>query len=757
MTLSANLGFPRIGVNRELKKAVEAYWAGRVDRDKLISEGAALRARHWALQRDAGIDIVPSNDFSFHDQVLDLTAMVGAVPPRFGYDGGAVDLDLYFAMARGAPQAAAMEMTKWFNTNYHYIVPEFHANQEFTFASRKMVDEFVEAKEAGIHTRPVLLGPVSYLSLGKKKDSGVDEIDLLKRLLPVYAQALGALKKAGADWVQVDEPILVTDLEDWQKLGLQEAYAALSGAGLKVLLTTYFEGLRDNAEFAASLPVDGIHLDLACDPAQLDRMLKLWPRDRLLSLGVVDGRNIWRNDLRRSFSLVAKALSDRGGERLQIAPGCSLLHVPIDLDQEERLDDELKSWLAFARQKLDEVSVLAIAARSDLDAVAGAVEASDAASRTREQSPRIHNQDVARRQAAVSEADISRHSPFETRKKLQAAKLGLPAFPTTTIGSFPQTEDVREARAAFRRGELSQEAYQDFLRRKTDKAVRLQEELDLDVLVHGEFERNDMVEYFGEQMDGFVFTQRGWVQSYGSRCVKPPVIYGDVSRPRPMTVAWSTYAQALTDRPMKGMLTGPVTILQWSFVRDDQPRRQTCQQIALGIRDEVADLEAAGIGIIQIDEPALREGMPLRRKDWSEYLHWAVECFRLASSGVEDETQIHTHMCYSAFNDIMPSIAAMDADVISIETSRSDMDLLDAFLDFDYPNDIGPGIYDIHSPRRPKQDEMLSLLAKAGERLAKERIWINPDCGLKTRRWEEVQPALTDMVAVAAQAREALT
>lgn len=753
MTLSANLGFPRIGANRELKRTLEAYWSGEISGEKLKSIGADLRLRHWRLQKETGIDIIPSNDFSFYDQVLDLTAMLGAVPPRFNYQGGAVDLDLYFAMARGNQQAAAMEMTKWFDTNYHYIVPEFYEGQSFAFTSRKIVDEFIEARDNGIHTRPVLLGPVSYIALGKKKDDGLDDLDLLRAILPVYAQILGALKGAGADWVQIDEPILALDLTDDQRQALQEAYGALRGAGLKILLATYFEGLNGNAHLAASLPVDGLHLDLVRAPDQLDDVLGLLPHSRLLSLGVVDGRNIWRNDLRRSFALVERAMAVRGGERLQIAPSCSLLHVPVDLTGEDKLDDELKSWLAFAVQKLQEVSQLSIAARSGLSAIGKALSAADVALLSRTQSPRIHNDVVKARQRAVTEQDLQRVSPFTARKEAQSRKLRLPDYPTTTIGSFPQTKEVRQARAAFRRGDLDRNGYDDFLRQETEKAIRFQEELGIDVLVHGEFERNDMVEYFGEQLDGFTFTARGWVQSYGSRCVKPPVIFGDVARPRAMTVGWSSFAQSLTDKPMKGMLTGPVTILQWSFVRDDQPRSRTCQQIALAIRDEVRDLEAAGIPVIQIDEPALREGLPLRRQAWADYLRWAVDCFRLAACGVSDETQIHTHMCYSEFNDIMPSIAAMDADVISIETSRSDMELLEAFTDFAYPNDIGPGIYDIHSPRNPGRDAMQKLIDKAGERLRPAQIWVNPDCGLKTRRWEEVKPALAAMVDVARQAR----
>ena len=756
MIKSAILGFPRIGARRELKKATEAYWKGETSAQDLRTAGAELRAAHWRLQQQAGIDIIPSNDFSFYDHVLDTIAMVGAVPDRFGHEGGAVDLDLVFAVARGTNDAVAMEMTKWFDTNYHYIVPEFGPDQTFALASRKPLDEFAEALALGIPTRPVLVGPVTLLSIGKPTVSGFDPLDLLDRLLPVYSAVLGELASAGATWVQIDEPVLTLDLTDAQRAAFVKAYEVLSGSGPRLLLTTYFEGLRDNLELAMGLPVNGLHIDFVRATEQLDAVLDALPDERTLSLGVVNGRNVWRTDLTAALDIVALAVARLGASRVQVASSCSLLHCPVDLDQEDRLDNELKSWLAFAKQKLAEIAALARAAETGRAAVAAAFDASDAAAASRRTSPRTHDPRVGQRMAEAAGADLARHGPFTERQAAQRAKRILPPFPTTTIGSFPQTAEVRQARADFRKGVLTEADYDAFLKAETERTVRAQEAAGIDVLVHGEFERNDMVEYFGEQLDGFAFTRFGWVQSYGSRYVKPPIIYGDVSRPRPMTVAWSSYADSLTDKPMKGMLTGPVTILQWSFVRDDQPRAESCKQIALAIRDEVLDLEAAGIDIIQIDEPALREGLPLRRDDWANYLDWAVRCFHMACWGVDDATQIHTHMCYSEFHDIMPAIAALDADVISIETSRSKMDLLDCFAEFDYPNEIGPGVWDIHSPRVPSADEMIELLEKAAKVIDPVKLWVNPDCGLKTRGWDEVSPALQEMVAAAHLMRERL-
>ena len=745
MTRSSNLGFPRIGLRRELKKALESYWKGDGDAAALHATAAELRARHWRLQRDAGIDIIPSNDFSLYDHVLDTAVLLGAIPPRFA---GIADPDqLYFAMARGTDAAPAMEMTKWFDTNYHFIVPELHEGQRFALDAEKPLSHYREAMALGIDTRPVVVGPITFLSLAKTRDEGFDPLDLLDAVLPVYAELFEKLAAEGAQWVQVDEPVLVLDLTDRQKAAFEKAYDLLAKAGPNLLLATYFGDLRDNTELAANLPVAGLHIDLVRARDQLDAVLAALPDDKVLSVGVVDGRNIWRTDLEDAFALVGRVWDRIGPDRLEIAPSCSLLHSPVDLDAETKLDDELKSWLAFARQKLDELAALTLAMQKGRAAVKPAFEASAAAIAAHRASPRIHRPEIAARAAETIALD--RASPFPARRDRQRARLALPAYPTTTIGSFPQTKDVREARAAFRKGTLDRAGYDAFLEAETEKAVRIQEKLGLDVLVHGEFERNDMVEYFGEQLDGFAFTGNGWVQSYGSRCVKPPVIYGDVSRPRPMTVRWSSYAATLTDRPMKGMLTGPVTILQWSFVRVDQPRSQTCRQIALAIRDEVLDLEKAGIGIIQIDEPALREGLPLRRADWDAYLRWAVDCFRLSASGVADDTQIHTHMCYAEFNDIMPAIAEMDADVISIETSRSDMELLEAFRDFHYPNEIGPGVWDIHSPRVPAQAEMEALMKKAAQGIPADQLWVNPDCGLKTRNWPEVEAALAHLVATA--------
>ncbi len=775
MIQAANLGFPRIGFRRELKQATEAYWKGDIDAPALLAMGAELRARHWKLQRDAGVAVIPSNDFSFYDQMLDMSATLGAVPGRFLKDvssqpthangtaraameqaargAGQHALDLYFAMARGSKSAPAMEMTKWFDTNYHYIVPEFHKGQTFSLSSRKPIDEFNEAKALGILTRPVLIGPVTYLTLGKAKGEEFDPITLLEAVLPVYAELLAGLKAAGAEWVQMDEPVLALDLSQAQKRALRLAYKQLVASAPKIMLASYFGAYGDNLAVAADLPVEGHHVDLVRGQSELGRILKTLPAERTLSLGVVDGRNIWRNDLQKTFALIETALAARGTNALQIAPSCSLIHAPVDLDGETKLDAQLKSWMAYSKQKLSEAVTLASAATNGKESVEAAFNVSDSAASSRRASARIHNPAVAQRMAAVSAKELERQSAFDQRRAKQKARLPLSAFPTTTIGSFPQTTEIRKARAAHRKGEMTDAVYEAFLEKETENAVRIQEQLGIDVLVHGEFERNDMVEYFGEKLAGFAFSQNGWVQSYGSRYVKPPVIFGDVTRPQPMTVKWSAYAQSLTTKPMKGMLTGPVTILQWSFVRDDQPRSETCKQIALAIRDEVVDLEKAGIRLIQIDEPALREGLPLRKADWDAYLTWAVDCFRLSAAGVADDTQIHTHMCYCEFNDIMPSIAALDADVISIETSRSDMELLEAFSQFKYPNEIGPGVYDIHSPRCPSVDDMIRLLEKAKERLAPEQIWVNPDCGLKTRKWEEVKPALENMVAAARRLR----
>jgi 5-methyltetrahydropteroyltriglutamate--homocysteine methyltransferase len=768
----ATLGTPRIGPRRELKTALESYWSGQSNADDLLASAAALRAANWARQHAHGVTIIPSNDFSLYDHVLDTSVMVGAIPEIYGGTGGSVPLDTYFAMARGSQGDAghadcghshhgaaqgvpALEMTKWFDTNYHYMVPEFTAGQRFSLASTKPLDEYLEAKALGYETRPVLLGPVSYLKLGKSKDASIDPLSLLPGLLPVYVEVLRRLAANGAGWVQIDEPCLVLDLDDKTRQALRVAYGMFAYAlpKLKLMLTPYFGALGNNLDTALELPVAGLHLDLVRAPEQLDAVLAKAPRGLVLSLGVIDGRNIWRANLATLLDRFEPVIARRGSDHIQISSSCSLLHVPIDLELETDLDAELKSWLAFSVQKTDELVTLGRALAGGRQSVTREIAASVLAASTREASPRVHDAAVAARSAAVTAEQARRASPFTERRKLQQAVLDLPSFPTTTIGSFPQTSEVRKARAAHAKGALDDSAYEAFLRRETEAAIRWQEEIGLDVLVHGEFERNDMVQYFGEQLSGFAFTKAGWVQSYGSRYVRPPILFGDVSRPKPMTVAWWAYAQSVTEKPMKGMLTGPVTILNWSFVRDDVPRSVACRQIALAIRDEVLDLEKAGARMIQIDEAALREGLPLRRGEWGAYLGWAVESFRLCASGVADRTQIHTHMCYSEFNDILDAIAAMDADVISIETSRSKMELLEAFVGGHYPNDIGPGVYDIHSPRVPAVAEMTDLLDKAAERLQAAQIWVNPDCGLKTRKWEEVRPALINMVAAARQLR----
>ncbi len=756
MVLATNLGFPRIGADRELKKALESYWKGKSSRDDLLKIAAALRLRHWKLQKDAGMAHIPSNDFSFYDHVLDTSCLLGCVPKRYGWKGGTIDLDLYFTMARGNDKVPASEMVKWFDTNYHYMVPEFESGQTFKLSSTKLFDEYEEAKKAGIETRPVLIGPMSFLCLGKRKDGSPEYHGLWESLLPVYEDILKKLNKLGVQWVQIDEPSLTTAHWDMIGEGCIETYKRLKTAAgsTKIIVTTYFESLGDNADFMLKLPVEGLHIDLRRAPDQLDGVLKNLPKDKILSLGVVDGRNIWRNDLTKSLDIVEKAIKALGPDRVWVAPSCSLLHTPNDLDFETTLDPQIKSWMAFAKQKLDEIATIAQGAAKGRDSVSEQILESDRVVNDRRTSTRIHDQNVKKRAASVTPDMLKRKNPFAKRREQQHKALRLPAWPTTSIGSFPQTEDIRKARASFKSGAINESAYESAMKKEIAHVVKFQEEIGMDVLVHGEAERNDMVEYFGEQLSGFTFTKNGWVQSYGSRCVKPPVIFGDISRPKPMTVKWSTYAQSLTEKPMKGMLTGPITILQWSFVRDDQPRSETCKQIALAILDEVQDLEKAGITVIQIDEPAIREGLPLRESDRTAYLKWAVDCFRLSTAGVKDSTQIHTHMCYSEFNDIIDSVAALDADVISIETSRSQMKLLEAFVKYKYPNEIGPGVWDIHAPRVPPAQEMTALLEKAAQVIAPAQLWVNPDCGLKTRGWPEVEASLKNMVAAARAMRE---
>jgi 5-methyltetrahydropteroyltriglutamate--homocysteine methyltransferase len=752
-------------VARELKKALEAWWSGKTAASDLQQTAGELRRRHWSVMKQAGIDHIPIGDFSLYDHVLDMAVAVGAVPQRYHHIQD--PLLRYFAMARGLQDrrtgidVPALEMTKWFDTNYHYIVPELDPTQPFTLDLSKLLTELDEARALGVEARPVVLGPVTFLLLSKLKPgtaAGMRPLDLLGDVLPVYKRLLHELAQRHVEWVQVDEPCLVLGLDDRARAAYRLALAHLTQcpARPRLLLATYFGALGDNLPIARECGADALHLDLVRAPEQLKTMLGAIPSEMGLSLGLVDGRNIWRTDLDAAHGLLRRAVITLGPDRVMVAPSCSLLHVPVDAQHEKQLDEELRSWLAFATQKLVEIRALADGAESDRPTGSRFVEA-NAARASRLSSPRVRNSTVRSRMDTVTETMRRRISSFPDRAKTQHARFNLPAFPTTTIGSFPQTGDVRGARAAWRGGRMTPSEYDTFMKRETRLCIEKQEAIGLDVLVHGEFERNDMVEYFGEQLDGFAFTENGWVQSYGSRCVKPPVIYGDVSRPRPMTVEWSTYAQTLTRRPLKGMLTGPVTILQWSFVRDDQPREETCLQIALALRDEVADLERAGIALIQVDEPAIREGLPLRRHEWKAYLRWAVDAFKLATSGVADETQIHTHMCYSEFGDILEAIAEMDADVISIETSRSKMELLSDFARFRYPNEIGPGVYDIHSPRVPKVEEIADLLACAQKVLPADRLWVNPDCGLKTRGWPEVEAALTNMVEAAKLARRRLT
>jgi len=765
--IAHNSGYPRIGERRELKKAIEGYWAGTITYEELIKVGNNIKSENWQMQQQAGIDLIPSNDFSFYDQILDHTFAFNAIPERFSklpFSNSKLKLDLYFAMARGYQDGekdiTAMEMTKWFDTNYHYIVSEFYKDQRFWLFDFKLINEFLEAKKLGITTKPVLIGPVSFLLLGKEKEPDFDRIDLLGNLLQVYFEVLSILQDNGVDWVQFDEPFLALDLLPAQKRAFSNAYSRIKKnfPSIKTLLTTYFEGLSDNADLAVSLPVDAIHVDLVRAPEQLEQILDMVPDSMKLSLGVIDGRNIWKNDYKKSHLLIDKAVKKIGSEQVMIAPSCSLLHVPYDLDLESHdstLLPDIKQWLSFARQKIEElIDLKYIGKNLFAPSAKRLIEKNQRANQSRKTSNIIHSGSIQERVNLLIQTQGSKRLPFNQRKKEQQKHLLLPPFPTTTIGSFPQTAVVRSWRAKYKKNELTREEYKNLIQEEIEKAIRWQEEVGLDVLVHGEFERNDMVEYFGEMLDGFSFTKNGWVQSYGTRCVKPPIIYGDIQRQNPMTLEWTKYAQTLTEKPVKGMLTGPVTILKWSFVRDDQPLSVTCNQIALAIREEVLDLENEEISIIQIDEPALREGLPLRKSNWKTYLEWAIKAFRLSYLGVKNQTQIHTHMCYSEFNDIIDSITALDADVITIECSRSQMELLDVFAKYQYPNDIGPGVYDIHSPRIPAVKEMTNLLTKAIGVIPAENIWVNPDCGLKTRKWEETKEAIQEMVKAAKIIRE---
>lgn len=749
-------GYPRVGAKRELKFAVEAFWKGAKSEAELRQTAADIRQKNWATQIAAGADLLPVGDFSYYDHVLDTLCALGAIPARFGFDADKLTLSQYFELARGNASQVAMEMTKWFDTNYHYIVPEWHQNTSFKANAASLIAQIEEAKATGHDIKPTLVGPLTLLWLGKEKDAGHNRLELLPRLLPEYQKLLRELANAGVDWIQIDEPILAVDIaREWLD-AFAPTYQELAITGTRIIIGTYFGSVAEHINLLKNLPVNGVHIDCVRAPEQLAEFANAWPENKVLSVGLIDGRNVWRANLREVIELLAPVATQLGNN-LWIAPSCSLLHSPQDLSVEEKLNPEIKNWLAFATQKLQELGIIKQALAHGKDSVQEALAASDAAAAGRKTSKLIHNDKVAQRVASLREHADQRHSPFAQRIEKQQQWMNLPLLPTTTIGSFPQTQEIRQARAAFKKGELSAADYEAAMKKDIAYCVEQQEQLDIDVLVHGEAERNDMVEYFGEQLDGYCFTQYGWVQSYGSRCVKPPIIFGDVARPKAMTVTWSSYAQSLTKRPMKGMLTGPVTMMKWSFVRNDVPLSLVCKQIALALNDEVLDLEKAGIRVIQIDEPAIREALPLKRAQWDEYLAWACESFRLTSTDADDSTQIHTHMCYSEFNDILPAIASMDADVITIETSRSDMELLDAFVKFSYPNDIGPGVYDIHSPRVPTEAEVEHLLRKALKVIDQRRLWVNPDCGLKTRGWPETKAALEVMVNVTKKLRAELT
>ena len=750
-------GYPRVGAKRELKFAVEAYWKGAKSEAELQETAAEIRRLNWATQKAAGADLVPVGDFSFYDHVLDLLCTLGGIPSRFGFDAANLTLEQYFQLARGNATQMAMEMTKWFDTNYHFIVPEWSADTSFKVNAKNLIAQIKEAKAQGHDIKPTLVGPITLTYLGKKKEDFGCRIEkiLLPKLLPAYAQLLRELAAEGVDWIQIDEPILATDVAQVWLDAFAPVYKELANTGVRIILGTYFAGVAEHVKLLGSLPVHGVHIDCVRAPEQLAVFAEQFPTNKVLSVGLIDGRNVWKANLTQVIDTL-EPVKAKFQNNLWIAPSCSLLHSPQDLAVEEKLDGEIKSWMAFAAQKLVELGVVKRALEHGKDSVAAELKASDAAAADRATNKLIHNDAVKARLANLPKGADQRKSPFAERIKAQQAWMNLPILPTTTIGSFPQTTEIRHARAAFKKGELSAADYDAAMKKEIAYCVEVQEKLNIDVPVHGEAERNDMVEYFGEQLQGYCFTQFGWVQSYGSRCVKPPIIFGDVSRPNPMTVYWSTYAQSLTKRPMKGMLTGPVTMFKWSFVRNDIPLSEVAKQIALALNDEVLDLEKAGIKVIQIDEPAIREAMPLKKSQWKEFLDWACESFRLSSTGAEDSTQIHTHMCYSEFNDILDAIASMDADVITIETSRSDMELLTAFGDFKYPNDIGPGVYDIHSPRVPTDAEVEHLLRKAMEVVPVERLWVNPDCGLKTRGWKETLEQLEVMMRVTEKLRAEL-
>ncbi|GAB6070186.1 5-methyltetrahydropteroyltriglutamate--homocysteine S-methyltransferase [Thiomicrorhabdus hydrogeniphila] len=770
-----NLGYPRIGDFRELKFTLEAYWKGEKTLQELETLGREIRYQNFQTQIQAGINLIPVNDFAYYDQMLNMSTLLGVIPKRFRQDS--FDIEVAFRMARGrapsddghvcchgthaeqptttskADYAGAMK--KWFDTNYHYIVPELEDDTHFEITDTRLFTEVAEAlslkhDNSNIDFKPVLIGPITYLYLAENKGNLIPKLQHLPGLVKSYIQILDKLASQGINWVQIDEPILGLELEsEWQNAFI-ETYESLRHSPVKILLATYFETLGDNLNLACNLPVAGLHYDGIRGAKQLNELVELYSQDKVLSLGLIDGRNIWKSNINQITILLERAKA-KFADNLWIAPSCSLLHVPVNLEAETKINPELKDYLAFAKQKLSEVTLL----NNNLEGKASQQELDDntRSIKAKTQSTLIHNPDVQQRIANINQITLTRAKTFVERTPLQKAKFKLPLLPTTTIGSFPQTQEIRQARRQFKNGELTEKQYQLAMQAEIKAVCERQERMGIDVFVHGEPERNDMVEYFGEQLEGFAFTQFGWVQSYGSRCVKPPIIFGDVSRPKAMTVSWSQYAQNQTDKIMKGMLTGAVTMLQWSFVRNDQSRETTCNQIALALRDEVLDLEQAGIHMIQIDEAALREGLPLKKSDWQEYLRWAVNSFRMTTSGVQDDTQIHTHMCYSEFNDIIEAVAKMDADVITIETSKSQMKLLDAFVDFNYPNEIGPGVYDIHSPNIPTVEQMVNLIQKAAQNIDIERLWVNPDCGLKTRGWKETEPALTNMVEAAKKLR----
>ena len=758
MILSSNLGYPRIGINRELKFALEKYWKNGISLDELQQTADRIKTANWIVQKEMGLDFIPSNDFSFYDQVLDTTFMLGAIPQRFQQEKDLEGLDLYFAMARGwqndqGKTIPAMEMTKWFNTNYHYLVPEINADIQFKLNAAKPIDAYKLAQTLNLNTRPVIIGPVTYLLLSKSEDPSFNPLTKLDEVMDLYANLFKQLREMEVKWIQLDEPFLSMDLDELGEDAYQQLFNRFNShhGRPKVMLTTYFGDLSANRKLIAASPFEGLHVDMT-NCSQPENVLASIQEGQMVSLGLINGRNIWKNDLTMTLNTVKEIYERFHFENIVVSPSCSMLHVPQDIRMEKNLPGEVYLWLAFARQKLEELSELKKAGNRNFTPTSFFSKNQGDVKSRRE----ITKVEAQQRKAANKAVSTKRQSPFAKRKASQQAVLNLPVLPTTTIGSFPQTSEVRKLRSQLQKNAISYEQYNSELEREIEKTIHFQEKIGLDVLVHGEFERNDMVQYFAEKMDGFVFTDNGWVQSFGSRCVRPPIIYGAVSRPEAMTVRWATFAQSLTDKPVKGMLTGPVTILQWSFVRDDQPRSETCRQIAFAIRAEVKDLEAAGIKVIQIDEPALREGLPLQKKDWPDYLGWAVECFQISSSGVRDETQIHTHMCYAEFNDIIEAIAMMDADVISIEASRSKMELLQAFQKFNYPNEIGPGVYDIHSPNIPDVSEIHSLIHNALEVIPAEQLWINPDCGLKTRQWTEVEPALKNMLAAVKKTRKEL-